>query len=395
MTATTGVLRMATAVDTSIAEGYSLANAFTPPASYTVYLLQYASPDGLFPDHMWIRDQSEGVYVLDTSTAGWTWVNIAGQLYYVDLQAEGVTLPTITAGHNYKLTFHLGAANQRQPSNAAANPNLGWTFGGAYYQIGSTGNPAGFASSAAGYGCDLVVSQDGGGGGGLTTPGDVDNSLASWLSSDGATQQHESDGLPSLTYQAVTDSTNGLAAIKGAVNSANTSLATLLQRLSSALVDTINAIPGAVQGVSDQLAAGLQSLSDGLVDLLNGQQATNSGTGGGALGAISGRSGFPTVLWTLVDEVDFTTAKSWDVGADLYVLDVGDIPPYVNTVDVDGASWRPRLGWWAIRNGDHFEDRRFVNWEHCHLVDGGRRMPGVVVRLEPGATGHLQAWQLT
>jgi hypothetical protein len=171
--------------------------------------------------------------------------------------------------------------------------------------------------------------------------------------------------------------------------------ATLLTRWSAALATTVQTTSDNVATLltrwSASLATALQTMSDNFATFFN----TVGGTAGGPTGALSGRTAFPTELWTLIDETDFDFQISWDVPADLYTISLTGIPSRINTVDVDGATWRPRVGWWALRNGDLLGARSFLSWENEYVEDGGRRIPGIVIRTQPEIAGHVQAWRLT
>jgi len=264
------------------------------------------------------------------------------------------------------------------------------------YHSGSSGFPSS-ADGGSYIGVDILTAPAGGGGGGGATPAD----LEAWLSNDSDLNTHQSDGLPWRTdanvssLKTLAEGSNGFAAIKAVVDAIATSVGTGLHTLLSSVADDVTSISTGLAGFFDtwsaDLATTIQSWNDGLVDWFNHM----GGTAGGPIGAVSGRSVFPTELWTMVAETDFTFQISWDQPADLYTIALSGIPSRVNTVDVDGATWRPRVGWWALRNGDLLGARRFLSWENEYVEDAGRRMPGIVLRTQPEVTGHIEAWQLT
>jgi hypothetical protein len=136
----------------------------------------------------------------------------------------------------------------------------------------------------------------------------------------------------------------------------------------------------------DTLVAAREAVADVLVKLVGGS--------GGAIGAVSGRSAFPATGWNMTDEADHTGPFVYDQAADLYVLTVTDSDGQAPTVVV-GVDWYPRIGWWTPFNGTQGQQRRFWDLGVNELVDGGRRMPGVLVWTRPNVQTHIQAWQLT
>lgn len=235
-----------------------------------------------------------------------------------------------------------------------------------------------------------------GGSDGSTGVGDptLTGDLEAWLSDDADLNKRHDDSAPYKT-QALATGASGFAAIKGVADTIATNVGTLLTRWSAAMATTVQTTSDNVATLltrwSAALATSLQAMSDDFATFFN----TVGGTAGGPTGALSGRTEFPTELWTLVEETDFTFQISWDVPADLYTISLTGIPARINTVDVDGATWRPRVGWWALRNGDLLGDRRFLSWENEYVEDGGRRMPGIVIRTQPEIAGHVEAWRLT
>lgn len=222
----------------------------------------------------------------------------------------------------------------------------------------------------------------------------VDTGIASWESTDAGVQTHETDGIPWLLK-------TELAATK---------------LLVQGTLDSFKDADGNVRSIGD-FAKEMTPTMVGIIKLFFNRADTQltgeTAAGGTAFAALADRMTdlenqldgledvvtaapvpFPGAGWTMADEVDFVQAKSWDVPADLYTLSTSGWPVNIRQVDVDGAPWRPRLGWWAVRNGDLLGPRRFVDWENSILEDAGRRMPGVVVWLEPSTAGTLQAWLL-
>lgn len=223
----------------------------------------------------------------------------------------------------------------------------------------------------------------------------IDADIASWQSTDADVQQHEADGIPWLlkTELAATkllvegvldnfrDADGNLRSIGDFSKAMTPTLVAIVQtffeRADKQLTGATSEGGTAFASLQDRMND-LENQLDGLADLVTAAPVPFPGSG-----------------WAMADEVDFVQAKSWDVPADLYTLSTSSWPVNIRQVLVDGAPWRPRLGWWAPRNGDLIGARRFVDWEASILEDGGRRMPGIVVWLEPSTAGTLQAWVLT
>lgn len=304
----------------------------------------------------------------------------------------------LVASTIYVVTGYFPGAGG-QPSGAGpVTPDAPFVFEANYraYHATTSGFPA--SNDAGSYiGVDAVAGVAPPDPGDPATIGD----LSAWLSTDVDVNTHQEDGLPWRTDANVTtlkgeaEGGSGFAAIKGVVDTIATGVGTLLTRWSAAIATTVQTTSDNVATLltrwSASLAAALQAMSDDFASFF----ATTGGTAGGPTGALSGRTAFPTMLWTLVDETDFTFQISWDVPADLYTISLTGIPSRINTVDVDGATWRPRVGWWATRNGDLLGARSFLSWENEYVEDGGRRMPGIVIRTQPEIAGHVQAWRLT
>lgn len=303
----------------------------------------------------------------------------------------------LLSNHEYRASwcFPAGGGYPVQAFSGLVIPSpFSWGLGHRCYHdpSGACGYP-GTYDDANIVGADVLYSDVDPSAGGGPTPASTSD-LASWLSSDGAIQTHEADGLPWLLKTEI-------AATK---------------LLAQGALDSFKDADGNVRSIGD-FAKEMTPTLVGIVKLFFNRADTqltgSTAAGGTAFAALQDRmtdlenqldgladlvtrvpAQFPGAGWTFSDEVDFTWQKSWDVPADLYVLACAGFPSWVHAVDVDGAEWRPRAGWWAIRNGDHFGERRFVNWTNNHLSDGGRRMPGIVVRTWPDVVCTLQAWVL-
>lgn len=306
---------------------------------------------------------------------------------------------TVVSGQEYCVAGYFANSGGQPSSASASGATGGFSFASNHRRYHSPAGASGFpgnADNGSYIGLDVLLVALGGGGGDTDPTG----THGEWFSSTSGTNTHHDD-LPWRTDANVTtlrgeaEGASGFAAIKGVVDTIATNVGTMLTRWSAALATTVQTTSDNVATLltrwSASLATALQTMSDNFATFFS----TTGGTAGGPTGALSGRTAFPTVLWTLADETDFEFQISWDVPADLYTISLSGVPVRINTVDVDGATWRPRVGWWALRNGDLLGARRFLSWENEYVEDGGRRMPGIVIRTQPEIAGHVQAWRLT
>lgn len=364
----------------------------------TLDWLRNSTSAGIAPDRLRLYDAASGQIVAavtsgmaDNGSVGWQRTVLgtpatvyANRTYKIAANWAGTSHHTswgtaIQGGGNYPITV--------------ANPERSYHYGGTVVSGATSDNGAVF-------GVDVTYTP-----GSLPPPGTITNSdldadLATWLSGDSGTNEHHTDTpydthLKAVETNALAAGASGFDAIKAAADTIATSVGSGLGAAVAGIGTTLGTVNANVVTLmnrwSASLATSLQALSDDFATFFN----TVGGTAGGPTGALSGRSAFPTGLWTMADETDFTFQISWNVPADLYTISLTGIPARINTVDVDGATWRPRVGWWALRNGDLLGARRFLSWESEYVEDGGRRMPGVVIRTQPEIAGHVQAWRLT
>lgn len=228
----------------------------------------------------------------------------------------------------------------------------------------------------------------------------IDNNLTAWLADTGDNTHRSADavpGLPDRTYQD-TQATKALAqgatgfdaikavadAISAAVGGLPGTIASAVTTITGQVISSATAITGAGLHTVGEVYDNTTTLLSHIADLMAGTSP--------ASGSTTGRAPFPTGLWTFVDSTAFSGPLAWDVAADLYVIDVTTIPPNRPTTIGDGAPWTPRLGWWCQKNGTFFGERHFFDFPESHLQDSGRRMPGVLIWPEDGASGTIQAW---
>jgi hypothetical protein len=326
----------------------------------------------------------------DNGSVGWQRHTVGSQI-------------TLAAGRQYRVAIvWLTGQHDTQASTGSGSPSSPISLASPYrYYNAALGFPNTTPFGATWIGVDVGVDSSPPAGTTPPNPGTSSSGeLANWLITTGD-NQHQSDGLPwrtdanVTTVEALATGGSGFAATKTAVDSVLTSVGSGIGAAVATIGTTVSSINSTlvshVNTWSATLAATLQQMSDDVAAFLGGRLAQ----GGGSTGSsdFPGTSG--PLTWTLVDSVDFTHVKSWDVAADLYTLSTASWPENRPMVDVDGAPWRPRLGWWAPRNGDLLGDRRFIDWDNSYLEDQGRRMPGIAIWLEGETTGHLEAWTLT
>jgi hypothetical protein len=228
------------------------------------------------------------------------------------------------------------------------------------------------------------------GGGGLTT-GDLDNALAKWLSESDATHL-AGDGMPYDTWQKSIDTNTK---VTGGLN-----------------------LAGGIQALSDSLAHTLQMASDYLAgrtatyftDLKNRLIGASGGGGSAFFGpagtqvsagveALLARStnaqvGFPASPWEKTAETDFDGCLAWAEPADLYTVSFATTPPTIPNNGQCGVPVRYRLAWWTPLNGEFAQERHWIDFEKCHLVNPAGRMPGLLLQTYVSGTGHVEAWTL-
>ena len=305
----------------------------------------------------------------------------------------------ISAGETYVVAGYFPGSGG-QPSTTAPGtltPSLTITLESSFrrYHAGSAGYPS--SADAGSYIAMDVDGELGGGGGGGSS--DPTGTHAEWFSSDSDTNTHHDD-LPWRTDANVTDvkdlatGATGFDAIKAVADA----IAAAVSGLPGTIAGAVTTITGQLTSMSgtmfDTGVATIGSISHDMQIVMSDALHTFTGLAGGAPGALSGRTAFPTELWTLVDETDHTGPFVYEQSADLYVLTVTDADGQTPT-DVVGVQWYPRIGWWCPFNGTQGTQRRFWDLAENQLDDQGRRMPGVLVWTRPLVETHIQAWQLT
>lgn len=323
--------------------------------------------------------------VPDTGAEGWQGGNLADPI-------------TLVTGQIYIVSaYYPGSGGQPSRSDLATTPDSPVVVESNFrrYLAGSAGFPVN-ADSGSAIGADVLLTA---------LPPDpvpaTDVDLASWLSTDPDVQTHESDGLPWRTDANVTtlkgeaEGASGFAAIKGVVDTIATSvgggLSSAVSGLTTALATANTALAHAATTWSDALATALQNMSDNFASF----GASKPAQGGGITGAGTFPSNVGTLVWTMLDETDFAGSIAWAQPADVYVLSITTRPLNLPLNLTDGVHTIYRCGWWTPLNGSFGRQRSYIDFEDNHLAIGAERMPGVLVSLQPGGEGHLQAWALT
>lgn len=151
--------------------------------------------------------------------------------------------------------------------------------------------------------------------------------------------------------------------------------------------------------LSADLAQKLNDVSDGLAGLLN-DAASVLGGGWNAfvtqMTRATGGSGFggpdPLQGWTSQGTLEFTDAAAWAQEADLYRVALDDTGGTVESDPVAGVHVAYRLGWWSPLDGLFMRERHYVDGVYTDLTSERGRMPGLVIFLNRGGHGFIEAW---
>lgn len=336
------------------------------------------------PKYLSLWDESTGARV-DTlgALAGATALGWAEYLFATPYQ--------VYAGERYRVAWEPGIATApwylpQIASTSLSTPptGLSWASTPACQQATHTDPPQYPASSAtAATWCDVIFNTDQVSAAGIN-PRSLNNGLADWLISTGD-NTHQTDGLPWLIkteLDATKTLVDGISTATTAASSSGTGLTGFLV----AMTPSVLAAMGTFFANSNTVLEG-----------------SGAGGGGTAFTAISHQiastivpaGSFPGTGWAMTAETDFTDAIAYSQPADLYVVDIYTSDPALGGATFDGVDAIFRLGWWTPLNGTYLQERRFFDFAHVHLVDGGRRMNGALIALPRTGTGHVQAWTFT
>jgi hypothetical protein len=334
---------------------------------------------------------------------------------------QEVALTNVVAlqpGRKYYVTAQWPTGNKKGQVTSSADPGPLYplsvpTFRAVFTNAGSYGFPNN-GDNKNWYGVDIVWTDQGGAAAPAgATNADVQNDLAGALSVSDNTHH---DWLP-WTTKSVLDA---LAAKVGSPGDTDTSTlfgkyndwAAGLGADAHGYFATIKGLIGDIKTVTDTLPSPINRLTSIVLDHYTGDINTilsridsvlpgaTAATGGARFNqdVLAGRAGFPAgtpnTAWTQVDTVDFDTQLAWAVAADQYVVNITAVRPGQSVSSFGGLVWYYRLGSWCVLNGSLGSTRRFLEFQSQVLDDGGRRMPGLAIRCQPGTIGTVQAWTL-
>lgn len=313
---------------------------------------------------------------------------------------------TAVAGVQYRIAFDTvggGSYNFPSPDTTVPAPlaPLALAAAGKY-----GAEPPGFPdiTFSAYAGVDVVLEGDpltGGSGTGGTGGGATTGDLASWFSSTSAVNSHQSDGLPWRTDANVTtlkseaEGVNGFAAIKAVADAVAAAVSGLPGTIAGAVTTITGQLTALVGTVTDTSAVTVGRIIHDLAAVTINTQNSLVELARMSEGAGTFPSDVGTLVWTMLDETDFVGSIAWAQPADVYVLSITTRPIGLPLNLTDGVHTIYRCGWWCPLNGSFARQRSYIDFEDNHLTIGAERMPGVLVSLQPGGEGHIQAWALT
>lgn len=380
-------------------------NAYFPQVDVTITAIRWYRLDttaGHAPTKLSLWDRTTGSLIYDAASipdngaVGW--------------QSHTLSSPVIVnAGRAFIVSWHQAANNAFAQVNLSTFPGswyplspqtgtLVWTIGATNALPGASGGASGFSD-----GLSLVMDFDpdvapiGG--------GDIANELARWLSTADGTQ---ADSAPLQDHATLATVNTNVADVKdqaddwafglgAAAHGYYADIKTLINNIKT-ITDTLPTPIAQLTSIVldhysddiDNILAQIDSVLSGL-----GAQSTDlSGTSGSAVGALSGRTGFPATGWSMSAETDFTDNVLFDQPADAYVLSITSYQPTQPATSTAAGLWLPRLGWWCVMNGSLASQRQFVDFQQMLLTDQGRRMPACAIELKPGTIANVQAWLL-
>jgi hypothetical protein len=380
--------------------GYTFGNRFTCNSALELtQVVKYRFTGAPLPNEVRLYHNTGGNLVFNAGPGTLTWTGTTPGWYTLDLAANGIAVPSLVPGDDYTLSYYGENSGFLQGWNdGAADPIPAVTFVGGRFDGGNVDHPTSAPGSAK-YDIDFNANVAGSGGSdGSTLTGDpaLTGDLEAWLSATSA-NLHQTDGLPWLTKADTADIrtkvTNGFN-LAGGLQALSDSLAHTIQMASDWLAsgsttiftDLKNRILGASGGGGSAFYGpdGTQ-VADGVEQLLARPAATAASN--------PAPGTFPGTGWTLTDETDFTLCIAYDQPADLYVITCDETTIAPKPEEACGVTRYSHLLWHALLNGDFLQERHFGDFAKLHVADGGRRMPGLYVKIYAGGNGHIQAWQ--
>lgn len=393
----------------SLSGNYSFGNRFTVSTTFTAsYWRWYRSVlgDGMVSYFiLWnITDNVKLLQQSPTDPGGTGW-----------LEAAMDSPQTLVAGKTYQVEQQVLGGNTLW-GWATAPPSINSPFTVTGVRFG--GSPSAYSDSVSSWELTAVQVADGplsggGGGGGTLDSTDlaaIGDELAKWLSSNGATQLHESDGLPWLTKvvaDAIKNTTDALghsgsgssidwivALWKLAGNLTDLEYAAVRQFLKDGSARITGASGGggsAFYGPSGtQVAAGVEQL------LASGITPTNLGA---ALALLREQLTLSpdlsdTSRWTLVDTTSGEGDALLSQQADAYFLSITAHPSTQAAHGVAGTLWLPRWGWVCPRVHGHFAQRQFHDVMPTIVTSEGHFMDGLLIYTPQGFEWTCESYVL-
>lgn len=377
------------------ADEFYVSSGSGPVASLGWYRLETGTPG---PSSIRLRDVDGSSDVLsltpvDSGAVGWQWTNLTTPVSLTPshMYAVGAVEPSGMAvgGHVAAITPDTPFAFERGVYGSTWYADVSTFTGRGIFSVSDTNLDTGGGGPPAGEGDP-------------TTTGD----LASWLSSLGATNTHQVDGLPWLTKAQVDLTQTYVTALRdvvGALSDAASATGSVLARTAEILAripaDILTSISDLVDLIGSWFGATarpegaptipeqLSSTFDQLLALRD--QVTE--LEGHVLQLQAPLAGFPTDF-ELASEFDFIDCVSWPVPADVYVLHLTTLPRGRAFSPVCGVNLCTRAGWWAPLADTLPGERRYIDFEFTLLTSAGGRTPGVLIQFQQDGAATIQAW---
>lgn len=231
------------------------------------------------------------------------------------------------------------------------------------------------------------------------TQGDVHAELNAWLMPTGDYYADSAlQAIQTAATSADTSAGNAAAAAASAQTAAEGN-ASAISNVSTELDGVSGNVGTLLNRLSADLATKLNEASDQLAAWLNGAAAAPGQLWTDFLShftAATGGSGFgspdPLQGWTLQDTLEITDEAAWAQEADLYRLNLDSTGSLAPADPVAGVPVTYRLGWWSVLDGSFFRQRAYIDGPNSDLIGPNGRMPGLVVFLNHGGHGTIEAW---
>lgn len=216
----------------------------------------------------------------------------------------------------------------------------------------------------------------------------LDARLQAWLDKDSADFP---DSTPILTYEAVTDATDGLPAILTAVNGIATDM---LQADSAVITELRNAVDTVEPVLVAALGAGGAMLTGALRTYLDGMQASIDNSLQYSLqaqGGTQGVAGHTDPGWTVVDSGAFAGTFEVLDRCDRVYVHITTVGASVTTYQENGRDLGSFAWWWAPTFANMLGRYHTSRAREAVLYEPGMRMDGALVVLPPDFEGTYEA----